>query len=180
MYQNLAIMLRSILFLIIILTISFSNKIYSQTATKKPCSGEKYSQFDFWEGDWNVYDTSGKLIGTNKLVKMQNNCVMQENWASKTSKNKGTSYNYYNKVDDSWNQVWIDNSGFSLVLKGKLIDGKMVLKSDLIKGKKGNFYNRVTWSKNKDNSVIQVWEYLNSDGEIISEAFRGIYKKKTI
>lgn len=115
-----------------------------QNKKKSPCAGEKYSQFDFKEGNWKVFDTKGNLIGKNRLVKMQSNCVMQENWESKTSNSKGTSYNYYNKVDDSWNQVWIDNSGFSLVLKGNLIDGKMILKSDLVKTAKGSYYNRVT------------------------------------
>ena len=173
-------MARIVTSLLVLLMLLFSSLINGQNTKKAPCSGEKYSQFDFWIGNWNVYDTSGKLIGTNKLVKMQNNCVMQENWESKTSPSKGTSYNYYNRTDDSWNQVWVDNSGFSLVLKGKLVDGKMVLKSDLIKSKKGNFYNRVTWSKNKDNSVTQVWEYLDKNGKVISEAFRGIYKKNKV
>lgn len=170
-------MTRFITYLIIVFSSFLSTKMIGQNVQKAPCSGEKYAQFDFWEGNWNVYDTKGKLIGTNKLIKMQSNCVMQENWESKTSPNKGTSYNYYNKVDDTWNQVWVDNSGFSLVLKGNLVDGKMILKSDLIKGKKGDFYNRVTWSKNPDGSVTQVWEYLNKEGKVISEAFRGIYKK---
>lgn len=171
-------MLRIIVSLVLFLSMSFSNAIVSQNTKKQSCFGEKYSQFDFWEGSWTVYDTKGKVLGTNKLVKMQSNCVLQENWTSKTSSNRGTSYNYYNKTDDSWNQVWIDNTGFSLVLKGNLIDGKMVLKSDIIKTEKGNYYNQITWSINEDNSVTQVWEYLNEKGEIISEAFRGIYKKQ--
>ena len=153
--------------------------VKAQNNKKQPCFGEKYGQFDFWEGNWNVYNTKGELIGTNNLVKMQSNCIMQENWVSKTSSNKGTSYNYYNKVDDSWNQVWIDNTGYSLVLKGGLVNGKMVLKSKLVRGKNGDYINRVTWSKNKDNSVTQVWDYLDKNGKILSEAFRGIYKKKT-
>lgn len=172
-------MLRTITFLVLLFCASISSELLSQNAKKLPCSDEKHQQFDFWEGSWNVYDINGKLIGTNKLVKMQNNCVMQENWESRTSNNKGTSYNYYNKVDDTWNQIWIDNSGFSLVLKGKLINGKMVLKSDLIKSKKENYYNRVTWSKNEDNSVTQVWEYVSENHKVISEAFKGIYKRKS-
>ena len=172
-------MIRIITSLFVYLMLFFSSILQAQVVKKVPCSGEKYQQFDFWVGDWNVYDTSNKLIGTNKLVKMQNNCVLQENWVAENSPSKGTSYNYYNKSDDSWNQVWIDNAGGSLVLKGKLIDGKMILKSDLIISKKGNYYNRITWSKNKDNSVTQVWETLNKEGQLISEAFRGIYKKKT-
>ena len=172
-------MSRLIALLAIIISCTISDFTYSQTSKKAPCSGEKYSQFDFWEGNWNVYNSEGKLVGTNELIKMQNNCVMQENWVSKSGPSRGTSYNYYNKTDDSWNQVWVDNSGFSLVLKGKLIDGKMILKSDIIQGKKGKYYNQITWSKNKDNSVTQVWEYFKPDGKLISETFRGIYKKKT-
>ena len=103
---------------------------------------------------------------------------MQENWISKSGPSKGTSYNYYNKADDSWNQVWVDNSGFSLVLKGNLENGSMILKSDLIKGQKNTYYNKVTWTPNKDGSVTQLWELLDKDNKILSEAFRGIYKKK--
>lgn len=170
-------MIRIITSLIVFLMLSFSNTLTSQNTQKAPCSSEKYSQFDFWEGSWVVYDTKGNIVGTNKLVKMQSNCVMQENWVSKSGPSRGTSYNYYNKTDDSWNQVWVDNSGFSLVLKGNLIDGKMVLKSDLITTEKGNYRNKITWSKNDDNSVTQLWEYINEKNEVISEVFRGIYKK---
>ena len=109
---------------------------------------------------------------------MQSGCVMQENWESKVGPSKGTSYNYVDKNDNTWNQVWIDNAGFSLVLKGNLMDGKMVLKSDLLKGKQGDYYNRVIWTPNSDGSVTQVWDYLNKKGKVIQEAFRGIYKKK--
>ena len=170
-------MIRNITYLLVLIMLFASNVLVSQNTKNPPCSGEKYNQFDFWEGSWNVYNTKGDIVGTNKLIKMQSNCVMQENWVSNSGPSRGTSYNYYNKIDDSWNQVWVDNSGFSLVLKGKLIAGKMVLKSDLITSEKGNYYNRITWSKNDDNSVTQLWEYLNEKNEVISEVFRGIYKK---
>ena len=170
-------MIRFLFSIAFIFTLSFCNQFVAQNIQKAPCSGEKYTEFDFWEGSWNVYDTKEKLIGTNKLIKMHSNCVMQENWESKVGPSRGTSYNYYNKTDDSWNQVWVDNTGYSLVLKGNLIDGKMVLKSDLVTSAKGNYYNRVTWSKNPDNSVTQVWDYIDEEGKVLSEAFRGIYKK---
>ena len=69
------------------------------------CEGKKYAEFDFWVGQRNVYNTDGVLVGTNNILKLQENCVIQENWVSKSSPSKGTSYNYYNKTDDSWNQV---------------------------------------------------------------------------
>ena len=157
------------LFSIVVCTVAAQNQ--------KPCSSEQHKQFDFWEGNWKVYDIKGKLIGTNKIVKMHNRCVMQENWESKTSSNKGTSYNYFDLTDKTWNQVWVDNSGYSLNLKGQYTDGSMVLKSKLVKAKKGNYYNRVTWTKKDDGSVTQVWDFINKEGKIIQEVFRGIYKK---
>ncbi|TMM32273.1 hypothetical protein FDT66_02070 [Polaribacter aestuariivivens] len=162
---------------IVILILLISTNFRAQSSSNKPCAGIEYNQFDFWIGDWSVYDTKNNLIGKNKIQKIQENCALQENWVSNTSSNKGTSYNFYNKIDNSWNQVWIDNTGFSLILKGNLVDEKMVLKSKLIESEKGNYYNRITWHKNKDNSVTQVWEYVNEKGKVISEVFRGIYKK---
>lgn len=143
-----------------------------------PCGADKYNEFNFWLGDWNVYDTKGALIGTNTILKIQNNCVMQENWVSKKGPSKGTSYNYVDKTDNTWNQLWVDNSGFSLTLKGNLENKSMVLKSQFFKGQQGDYYNRVTWTPNEDGSVTQVWEYVDKNETVIQEAFRGIYKKK--
>ena len=170
-------MIRVITLLILITLSVISGKINAQSKTKIPCQEKEYSQFNFWLGNWKVYDTNEKLIGTNNIVRLPNACGMQENWSSKTSPSKGTSYNYYNKSDNSWNQVWIDNSGFSLNLKGKYSNNQMILKSKIIKGKKGKFYHRITWTNNSDGSVTQVWDYVSSEGKIIQEAFRGIYKK---
>lgn len=103
--------------------------------------------------------------------------VHKAEWISKGT-NKGTSNSYYNSKDNSWNQVWVDNSGYSLVLKGSLINGKMVLKSEVVQSKKGPLYNQVTWLPNKDGSVTQLWETYKPDGSLIKEAFKGIYKKE--
>lgn len=150
---------------------------YSQKKSKTPCDTTAYKQFDFWVGTWNVYDTKNNLIGKNNVVKMKNACAIQENWSSKTSTSKGTSYNYYNATDKSWNQVWIDNTGGSLVLKGGYKNHKMVLKSNLISGEKGIYYNQITWLKNSDGSVTQLWELLDVDNTSFNEIFRGTYKK---
>ena len=162
---------------VITLLILFATGFVS-AQNQNPCNTDEHNQFNFWVGDWNVFNVQGKIIGTNKIVKMHNNCVMQENWESKTSANKGTSYNYYNLVDKTWNQVWVDNSGYSLVLKGNLKDDSMILTSELVTTKKGNYYNRLSWTRNDDGSVTQVWDYVNPKGKVIQETFRGIYKKK--
>jgi len=44
-----------------------------------------------------------------------------------------------------WNQLWISNTGNLLSLKGTISkDGHMVLKSQLVNGAKGAYYNQIT------------------------------------
>ncbi len=170
--------MKKISFIILALTVYNNSGITAQTSnTNCACCSENYNEFDFWIGEWAVYDINDKLLGNNSITKQYDNCVIQEKWAS-TGKNKGTSTNFYDKTDGSWNQIWVDNSGYVLKLKGNFINGSMVLKSDLIKSENGSFYNQISWTKNKDNSVLQLWETFDSNNKKISEVFRGIYKKK--
>lgn len=162
----------------VLLFFTFSSiQVNAQSNSKKPCSSKEYKQFDFWVGNWNVYNAKDQLIGTNKVIKMPNACVIQENWISKTGPSKGTSYNFYNATTKSWNQVWIDNAGGSLKLKGFYRNNKMILKSKLISGKKGDYYNQITWFKNSNGTVTQLWELLDINNTPFNELFRGTYKK---
>jgi len=143
------------------------------------CCTVAHQQFDFWIGDWNVFDTTGTQVGENTISHLEDNCILSEYWRG-ISGTTGRSYNYYNQQDSTWNQVWVDNNGGNLVLKGKGKPGKMVLKSELIPGKKIAFYyNQVTWTLNKDGSVTQLWEIYDQTGKLLSTAFLGIYKKKS-
>lgn len=140
------------------------------------CCTAQHNEFDFWIGEWTVYDVNGKIVGTNTITKAYDNCVLREQWKS-TNVNRGTSYNYYDAKEKTWNQLWIDNSGFNLTLIGNYINGKMVLKSKLLEGKKGKYYNQITWQPNEDKSVTQIWELFSKEGKLLQEVFRGIYKK---
>jgi hypothetical protein len=73
------------------------------------CSDTAYHQFDFWIGEWEVYDTDGRKAGESSITSRKDNCVIFENWTS--DKATGESYSYYNTADQSWHQVYIDCSG---------------------------------------------------------------------
>lgn len=166
-------------FILILSLISFST--FSQndsTTTEKPCAccSSTYKQFDFWVGNWTVYDTTGKEVGKNTIIKLEDNCVLNEHWTGIGS--TGRSYNYFNNTDSTWNQVWIDNSGGNLVLKGNLKkEGVMILRSEFLQGQKGKYYHQITWTKNEDNTVTQQWDIQNEEHKTINTAFIGIYKK---
>ena len=166
-------MKQKLLFLLILIPfLSFSQN--SDCA----CCTPEYAQFDFWVGDWEVFNENGDKVGENLVEKLEDNCILNENWTGAKG-GSGKSYNYYDPSDETWNQLWISNSGNILKLKGTASQDKMTLKSELTQGKKGEFYNQITWIKNDDESVTQLWEIYDPQGNLLSEAFKGVYRKKT-
>ncbi|MBT8320006.1 MAG: hypothetical protein KJP01_07745, partial [Gramella sp.] len=124
-----------------------------------------------------VFNEQGEKVGENLVQKLEDNCIVNENWKS-VKAGSGKSYNYYDPADTTWNQLWISNTGNILKLKGVASKDKMVLKSEIIKGEKGAYYNKITWTKNPDNSVTQLWEILDPEENLLTTAFKGIYRKK--
>lgn len=151
-----------------------------QPTTRCACCHAKARQFDFWLGNWEAYNPSGKLVGTNRIIVMQDSCIMQENWAAQGSPYTGTSYNFYNTSTGKWQQVWIDNQGGSLLLEGGLVGKEMILKSKEVKNAKGELQiDRITWTPNSDGTVRQLWE-TSTDKELNwKAAFNGMYRRKS-
>ena len=141
------------------------------------CCTPQHQEFDFWIGDWEVFNEKGEKIGENLIEKLEDNCIVSENWEGGKG-GSGKSFNYYDPVDSTWNQLWISNTGNILKLKGKAEPGKMILKSEPVKDEKGDYYNKITWTKNPDGSVTQLWEIYDLQGKLLNESFRGIYRKK--
>ena len=143
-----------------------------------PCCTESHKQFDFWVGDWVVFDTEGKQVGENTIVTLEQNCILNEHWRGATGYT-GRSYNYYDSTDSTWNQLWVASDGSNLVLKGKASENQMELKSKMIPGKKVDwYYNRITWTNNEDGTVTQLWEILDEGDNLLTVAFKGIYKRR--
>lgn len=141
------------------------------------CCSDKHSEFDFWIGFWDVTKPDGSLAGTNVIDKIQDNCILRENWTSTVGNFTGTSNNFYNKQTKQWEQIWLDNQGGILHLKGNRKDNQMILQSDEQKNSKGEpFFNRITWTLNDDGSVRQYWEIITNSKDV-SVAFDGLYKK---
>lgn len=161
--------------IILLLLLAFSPS--PEIQDKCACCSPEHRQFDFWIGDWEVFNEKGIKIGENLVEPLEDQCIISENW--KGSKGgSGKSFNYYDPENETWNQLWISNSGNILKLKGKATEGQMMMKSELQHGPKGNFYNQITWTRNEDGSVTQLWEILNKDGQSVAQNFKGIYRKK--
>lgn len=158
-----------------VLLLSFSAIAQSNNCN---CCTEKHEEFDFWMGSWETYNPDGTLAGTNEIDKIQGKCVLRENWTSSKAGYTGTSYNFYNYQEKQWEQIWVDNQGQSLHLKGNRKGNQMILLSEVLQDKDGvDLWHRVTWTNNDDGTVRQLWESTN-DGQSWTVAFDGLYKKK--
>ena len=148
-----------------------------QNESSCACCSEDYKAFDFWLGEWTVTGPDGSLAGTNMIRKIQDNCVLMENWTSSTQGYTGTSYNFYNAQTKKWEQLWIDNQGQSLHMTGARSGNKMILKTNWLEDGSGQrIYHQISWTLNADGSVRQLWETFNESGET-AIAFDGLYKR---
>ena len=151
---------------------------FAQNSNACNCCTAQYQGFDFWLGEWEVTTNNGQIAGYNSIKKVQNNCVVQENWTSANPGYTGTSYNFFNARNNQWEQIWIDSSGQSLHLKGERTEKAMILKSDPVLNKdQKTTYNQITWTANSDGTVRQLWEVF-TEGEEVKVAFDGLYRKK--
>lgn len=167
--------------ILITICIFFVLNINAQETPKKeicPCCTPEHRQFDFWVGNWET-TADGKIAGTNKILLLQDSCIIQENWFSSKGNYTGTSYNFYNKNICKWQQIWVDNQGGNLNLTGSKKDNQMILESEVLTGTKGEkIINRITWTDNSDGTVRQNWEVSNDNGRSWMSIFDGLYQRK--
>ena len=83
--------------------------------TPKPfdCSGPEYRQFDFWVGDWDVFNPAGQKVGVNIIQMFAGGCGVLENWTN-AGGGDGKSINYYDASTQKWYQHWIGIDGGAL------------------------------------------------------------------
>lgn len=148
------------------------------TPPPAPCTDPAYRQFDFWIGEWNV-TSNDQPAGTNSIQPVHGGCALEENWqGSGAGGISGSSFNIYDRANDSWHQTWVDASGTLLQLDGGLVDGAMVLSGERpAQDGSGMATHRITWTPNPDGTVRQLWE-ATRDGEAWTVLFDGLYTRK--
>lgn len=137
-----------------------------------------FDEFDFWIGEWEVFDSNtGRKAGENVISKREQGCMLMEQWQG-ASGSTGTSLNYYNPVTREWRQVWVSAGQYAIDIVGGLRGTAMVLEGSIynFQGAVWNF--RGTWTPNEDGSVRQFFEQYNHDSEEWFPWFDGRYVRK--
>jgi hypothetical protein len=126
--------------------------------------------FDFWLGEWDVYDPDGEHVGRNSITSPYTTGALAEHWRGDGGV-EGHSLNAWDPERGCWHQTWIDSTGGVLLLDGGVREGAMVLT-----GVTADAQQRITWTS-EDGGVRQLWETSTDDGSTWSVAFDGRYRR---
>lgn len=143
-----------------------------------PCTENPvHRQFDFWVGEWTVYNAKGAQVGTNVIENMVGGCMLFENWTSARG-GTGKSMNYWDPVDEKWKQVWSDSRGNIAYFEGGRSGDAMVLNGEWITSDGTSSLLRGTWTPLEDGRVRQHFEQSLDYGITWTTWFDGYYTRE--
>jgi hypothetical protein len=141
------------------------------------CDAPEYRQLDFWVGNWQV-TIGGQPVGTNLVTLEEDSCLVHEHWKGARG-GTGQSFNFYDRTDGHWHQVWVSNHGAVLTLSGTYHDGRLEYTGvQKAAADAPAVPQRLTFTRNADGTVRQLWE-TSTDGTTWQTAFDGLYTRRT-
>lgn len=115
------------LFVISLLPSAVVSVFAAETAPEASCATAKYRQFDFWAGDWDVFDVGGLTpVAHARVDLILNGCVLREDYQGSDG-HQGQSFTIYDAPRGVWHQSWVTNRGELLEIEGTIKDGEAVL-----------------------------------------------------
>lgn len=134
----------------------------------------KQQEFDFWIGEWVVYNYGTETVAGHSSIKpIFHHRAIEENYQALGSEYIGKSLNIYEESSEQWEQYWVDISGLRLNLKGGIVNDTMRL-TDCAQGIAA--CNRIDWSDQGDGNVRQEWYKSSDGGKTWTKNFDGHYK----
>jgi hypothetical protein len=130
-----------------------------------PCSSPEYHQFDFWVGDWQVFDAAThQLVGFDHVAKLAEGCIVQQNISMLTDlyRRPGVPYRMsgisVNRFDgERWLELWADNQWGAIALKGAPDAKAAMVLTTIIPSRNRDM--RLVWEQHVDGSV-EIFQYV--------------------
>ena len=144
-----------------------------------PCLfSDEAKQFNFWVGEWDVYNPQGRHDGASVIQSFADGCGILENWTG-TIGGSGKSINFYDPTAGKWFQYWIGQAGgparYSGVYRDKAIryEGEPVI----VSGKK--MLSRLTFFNIDANTVRQLAETSSDEGKTWTTSYDYKYIRRS-
>lgn len=143
-----------------------------------PCAHrERFREFDFWLGKWDVHLADGTLAGTNYIRAEERGCVLIEEWRS-AGGGSGHSINYLDGASGEWVQIWNAAGGSQIDIRGGMTEEGMRLEGRIhYLGSNTTAPFRALWTPLPDGRVRQLFEQSNDGGKSWTMWFEGYYSR---
>jgi ketosteroid isomerase-like protein len=109
------------------------------------CKNAEYRQFDFWLGDWDVFESDGTTRAAHvRVERALDGCALYEFYEDPSGL-RGQSVSLYDRARNVWHQTWVTNRGQLLSIEGRA-DGREMRLSGSYRGAGGeNTQVKATW-----------------------------------
>lgn len=140
-------------------------------AVAGPCAAASFRQFDFFVGDWDVYDAAdpATIVARNTVTVVLDGCALLEVHRQNDGLH-GESFSAYDAGRRVWHQSWFTNRGGVLLLDGGLDGDRMVLTGTERAADGSSSLLRGTWSREPDG-VRQTAERSRDGGKTWTPAW---------
>jgi hypothetical protein len=120
----------------------------------RPCEADSHREFDFWLGDWDVFNASGAQVGTNRIEALYDGCVIAESWTD-AGGGRGRSINAFDPDTGLWHQTWVSANPVGIIrMAGVLEDGVLVMNGERA-GQGFTIFDRYAWTELEPGVVEQ-------------------------
>jgi Domain of unknown function (DUF4440) len=105
-----------------------------QSKSAAYCFDPKYHQFDFWVGNWDVFEFGNPTkVAHARIDSILGGCVLREEYDGADG-HQGQSFSIYDAMRKVWHQTWVTNRGELLQVEGRIEHGQMVLRGTNLNG----------------------------------------------
>ena len=102
---------------------------------------------------------------------------VHEHWTGARGET-GQSFNFYDRDDGAWHQVWVSSNGNVLNLTGHYSHGTLTYAGENRKPDGTVLHHRLSFHANPDGTVRQLWETSSDGGSTWATSFDGLYAKR--
>ncbi len=117
--------------LVLIFCLFSMHPVLIAQSSAAPCSASVNRAFDFWVGEWDVFDVDkpDTVAAHARVDLILGDCVLHEDY-QQVDGFRGESFSSYDPARKQWHQSWVTNRGSLLMIDGDLQGGDMILSGE--------------------------------------------------
>jgi hypothetical protein len=139
-----------------------------------------YQALALWAGEWDVVNAAGQAAGSSKIERSPDGCGLIEHWRGRAPSgavNPGTGLHAFNRASQGWTHLWVDATGFTATLTGRVDSGRIVYERTSQQPGGLTRHHRMTLAP-ANNQVTQTGEHSDDAGKTWRRDFQLTYTRK--